>query len=933
MSIRHLSHFFAPGSIAVLGASEKRNSLGGVVVRNLLSGGYAGTVHAVNPKGYADVHGVPCFKSVAALPEVPDLAVVCTGASTVPRQVSLLGKKGVKAALVLVGGLARVKAKGRFGSTLMFAESLLGTGEGKTLRDATAKAAARYGIRIMGPNCIGVMVPSHKLNASYSHLDIGPGKVAFVGQSGVLGLALIDWACGRGIGFSHLLTLGDSVDVDTADVIDYLAGDRGTKAILLHIERLLSVRKFISSVRAASRSKLVLAIKSARVPQTQDFAEAVAPGLGDGDIVYDAALRRAGVLRVERTDELFDALDTLTRAKPLRGERLAILCNGLGPNILAADRLIRSGGKLASLSAETSQALSGFLPSFWRGRNPIDLNADATPERYARAFQTVSADPGIDAILLIHVPTLLAPSDQTAAAVSPIADAAPQHVFTCWMGQESAQHGRKIFDTRAIPTFATPDQAIDAFMHLVNYHRNRELLHETPPSLVSDDSPDPMPVWAIVGRARRERRAYLMPDETDAVLRAYGVPMADGFFARTVKALLELSAGLQPPFALKIIHEAHCPPFSYVRSTGVPWRGVALDLSSTKELESAARNLQRHLEAGVPGSRMLGFVLQRMRRGLHSLKLNLGVTRDEVFGPLIFFGIGGDAASHIGERGVALPPLNLALARHLVDSSHLAPLLNEHSIDPDNDRGTLCRVLVQLSRLVVDVPVIRGVEICPLLLNREGVVGVEASIDLGPRAELAIQPYPEELRESIELPRSRRSVELRPIRGEDEPAHQEFANHLSPESIRYRFFQYRTRMSHLEFARLTQIDYAREMAFIASARKHDGGSETLGVVRAHTDPDNVSGEVAVIVRDDLRGEGLGRILMKKMIDYCTKRGTLEMVGTVLPENLPMLRLAEHLGFTSRYDEDEESVLIRLALNEPMDDWQRERLKGGSSITF
>ncbi len=849
MTVRYMQRFFEPQSIAVIGASERPNSLGGVVLENLLASGFKGRLFAVNPKGGRSVFNTPCFPDVDSLDETPDLAVVCTSPRRIPAIVDELGRKGVRAVMILMGGLSTLtqNRNGLIRQAIELSQDLLGLAldSGKTLKEATWEAAQPFDMRIMGPNCMGTIVPRHQLNASYAHTMVPDGNVAFVGQSGVLSLAIMDWALGRGLGFSYLTSVGDSLDVEIADVLEYLADDTQTRAILLHVEEIQSGRRFVSALRAAARSKLVVVMKSRRV---RESGAQPGPELLDNDVVHDAVFQRAGVLRVDRSDELFNALETLTRMRRLFGDRLAIVCNGIGPALLAVDRLVMSGGKLAPLSAETQAELAESLLIPASVNNPVDISAAATPELFCAALELLNADPGTDAILMLHVPTRIAPALETAEAVVPRVRKMLKPVLTCWLGMETAHAARTACDEADVSTFDSPEQAVDAFMHMAEYRRNQSLLDQNArsPDGLEIGEAEKGSLWALIGQAKSEDRERLTPSESLDVIAA---------------------------------------------------AGVGIDRGSRSEAELAVA----------------------------SLRTEMGVTRSPVFGPLLYLGTGEDSASARSQRRVGLPPLNLNLAHMLVESTAIGSEIDELTADPQAIRDSLAEILVRLGQLIIEVPAIAEVAMTPLIAGRAQALVADASITLGPRRETAITPYPEELEETIRLSPSGGDIVLRPIRGEDAPAHAAFALRQSPESIRYRFFGPRSGFTQHELAQFTQIDYAREMAFIAAAGNADGESETLGVVRAWTDPDNISAEFAVIVDDSMRGEGLGHALMRKIIDYARQQGTLEIRGTVLSDNTPMRKLATRLGFRSHYSPADQAHVISLRLHEPTDAWQRERL--------
>lgn len=910
LSTKYLKRFFKPKSIAVFGASERENSMGGVVLQNLLESGYQGKLMAVNKRAYDSVFGVPCYAGLSKLPEMPELAIICSPPESVADIVRKLGAHMVKAAMILTGGLSR--------ST---------EARGNCLRDEIRDAAKPYGIRILGPDCMGLLVSGQNMNASYSHVNIKKGKVSYVGQSGLLGTAMIDWANGQEIGFSHFMTLGDGVDVDLPSIVDYLAQDPYTQAILLQIDHLIgSSRSFVSALRAASRNKLVLVLKSDFVFK-EEASLPLAAGIHDEDLVYDAALRRAGVVRVETSDQLFNALETLSRMKPMRGERLALVCNGMGPNALATDQLHKTGGELAELTEETIAALREVLPDHWNLKNPIDLHADATPARFAEATRILTKDKNVDAVLVTHAPTRLAPGLETADEIIKVVRNTPRNILTCWMGRSTAIESRNRFNAAGVTTFVTPEEAVDAFMHMVEFRRNQEVMKQTPAPFVEQNSQNHRHAKALIAAALDEGRKYLTHAEACDLLDQYDIPVSHTHYAADIDGVVALAQKLGGSVAVKAMHQENVYPFNYDQKSHLRWKDLALDLYSVNEAKHAATQLAYRMHERFPNDELMGFCVQQMKRGFQSVQINMGITRDPTFGPLLVFGAGGYAVDVLADRQVMLPPLNLSLARELVMRSRVYAILKENSDQLERDMEQLCELLIKLSQMVVELPHLQGLEINPLLLNKRGVLAVDVAVSLGEPSVLAISPYPEHLTEQIVLKKSGRNAEVRAIRGEDEPNHLEFYNQLSPESIRLRYFYSRGIPTHQELANWTQIDYDREMAFIVTAPRLDGsGWETLGVVRAVTDPDNVRAEFSVVIRDDLQGEGLGVILMQKAIDYCKARGTLLLMGSTLTSNKGMQGLAQKLGFKNSYNMEEDVVEMEMMLNEPVEDWQIYRLQ-------
>jgi acetyltransferase len=864
----------------------------------------------INSSEYAQVHGIECVSKVSKMPFSPDLAIVCTPPETVPGLVKQLGKAGVKTAMVLTGGLSRTHSKS--GRPLMY-----------SVRDAAKKS----GIRILGPNTIGIMVPSQNLNATYAHMGVLPGKIAFIGQSGTIASTVIDWAFSRGIGFSHFLTLGDSMDIDPDDLIDYLAQDRSTKAILFHFETINNPSRFISAVRAASRGKLVIGVKSGRVPESQWETNVLPDGIVNGDDIYEAVMRRAGILRVQGLDEMFDALETLTRMKPIKQEHLVILCNGFGPGVLAVDKLASLGGELTELSPETIEAFKQLLPPYWTKRNPIDLDYDASPTRYEQALTILEKDLSVSNVLVMFAPSLTEDSLQIADTIVNKANKSRLNIFTCWLGKSTIREARHAFFDSGIPTFSSPEKAVKAFMHQVNHNRTQKLLRETPSSYV-DHMQDRSHARNLVANAVRQGHKTLSNEEARQVIADYGIPAVKTWYCDNVEEVIEIYKQVSGAINITLLHEQASYPFLEEKTGRGRYKATLRRLNDEDVIRTSCQLLFDQYQEHFRNSGFLGYAVHASHQHIGGLGFSLGITRDPVFGPLVVCGAAGASVNVMSDRHIALPPLNMVLAKDLLRQTHMYKLLKEYSYQPEKDIHAVCETLITLSQIVIDIPQIRGLEILPLLFDRKSAVAVDVAIDLGEAARLSIQPYPEHLCEWIVLPRSRRRVELRPVKGEDEPTHVDFHMKLSPESIRFRFFHYRKSFSHDELVQMVQIDYDREMVFIATAAttaEENAPEETLGVVRVWTDADNLQCEFAVIVRDDMKGEKLGLRLMNKMIDYCRNRGTIEMIGSVLPDNGPMLGLARKLGFKVEYNEDEEVMDLRLPLNSPSDDWERETI--------
>ena len=891
MSVRNLESLFRPGSIAVVGASDRPLSIGQVVMRNLLNGGFKGPILPVNPK-HRSIGGVLSYPDIASLPLTPDLAVICTPPAPVPEIIDALGRRGTKGAAVITAGMRSLKAS-----------------DGRTLQQAMLDAARPHTLRILGPNSVGLLVPGVGLNASFAHMAADDGRIAFVSQSGALCTVVLDWAKTQGIGFSHFISLGDSADVDFGDVIDFLASDGRTRAILLYVESIGHARKFLSAARAAARNKPIIAIKAGRNPLASKAAASHTGALAGGDEVYSAAFRRAGIVRVDSTEELFEAVETLARSRRLAGERLAILTNGGGPGVMAVDALIAHGGQLAELSPATLIALDKALPGTWSRSNPVDIIGDAGAERYAAALDALFRDDNVDALLVMHSPVAVLPAMEPAKVVIDAAKRTDKNVLTCWLGGATVGPARKAFAEAGIPTFETPGSAVRAFIHLMEYRRTQDMLLETPPAVPKEFSPDVGAARRVIADALAAGRNLLTEPEAKDVLAAFGVPVVETVTAANIEAAVAAADRLGYPVALKILS----PDITHKTDVG----GVALDLETSAALRRAAAAMRERIGQLRPDAKVAGFTVQRMARRPRAHELIVGAATDPIFGPVVLFGHGGTAVEVIRDRAVALPPLNMGLSAELISRTRIARLLAGVRDYPAVDMAALQLVLVQVSQLIADLPEIVELDINPLYSDDKGVIALDARIRVERTSikgadRFAIRPYPQKLAETVTLLNGRR-VMLRPIRPEDEPAHSEFFGRLSPDDIRFRFFGLVRSLPHSEMARFTQIDYDREMAFVAVVAEPDAPPETLGVVRTVTDPDNQRAEFAIIVRSDIKGQGLGYHLMRKMIDYCRSRGTQLMVGQVMRENKRMQALAHDLGFEANPLAEGDAIEVRLDL--------------------
>ncbi len=893
MTIHNLDYLFRPSSVALFGASERRGSVGATVAANLLAGGFNGPIWFVNPK-YEQVQGRPCYASVEALPGTPDLAVVAIPPQAVPGLIAAVGNKGCRAAIVLTAGI-----------------------EGE-LETKMLQAARPHGLRILGPNCIGLLLGGSGLNASFSHTAPIPGDLAMVSQSGALLTSVLDWANGRQIGFSLMASVGNMADIDFGDMLDYLAGDVSSKAVLLYMEGIKHAPKFMSAARRAARSKPVIVIKTGRHETAAKAAASHTGALAGSDKVYDAAFRRAGVLRVPDLDELFIAAEIADRIGALQGEHLTILTNGGGAGVLAADALADENGELTKLSDETKAKLDAVLPPTWSGANPVDIIGDAGADRYRQAMSALLAEPETEAVLVMNCPQALASSEDTARAVIEAVNEKRQAgrrvpVVTNWLGAQAAAKARELFAENDIPTFETPRQAVRGFMHLVHYSRAQKELMRAPPMLPRQLSFDSEAAQKQIDRVLAAGRSMMTEPEAKRLLQAYGVPIVPAYEAKTPgevhlaarEILKEYSA-----VVLKIISD----DISHKSDVG----GVRLDITSAERAAKAAEEMIERIGKARPDARIEGISVQPMIHGKLAHELIIGMSEDATFGPVIMFGAGGTAVEVVKDTAMALPPLDLKLAQDLIRETRISRLLRGYRDRPAADMDAIALTLVKISYLVAQHPEIRELDINPLRADDTGVIALDARVVLAdtartPRAPMAIRPYPHEWEKTITLD-SFGDVLIRPIRPDDEHLYETMIQRMDQNDLRLRFFSPQRHLSRKFLARLTQIDYGREIAFVALSPAEE---DMLGVARFFADPDYRQAEYAVMTRSDMKGRGLGWQLMRHLIDYAKAEGLERLYGSVLSENITMLRMCRELGFQTRHDPDDPSIFqVELALKSP-----------------
>jgi acetyltransferase len=883
MTTRNLDALFAPRAIALVGASNQPGSIGAVLARNLMESGFAGPVLAVNPHETA-IRSSLSYRRLEDLPAAPDLAVIATPPPTVPALTAQLARMGCRAAVVISAGFGEAG------------------GAGADLKRQMLEAARPSLMRIVGPNCLGVISPATGINASFAQLTPKAGPLALVAQSGAITTAALDWADARGYGFSRIVTLGDMADVDFGDALDFLALDEATRGVVLYVESVTEARKFMSAARAVGRTKLVAVIKAGRSAAGARAALSHTGALAGADAVYDAAFRRSGLLRVYELRELFDAVTTLSSASRVRGDRLAIVSNGGGAGVLAVDALEARGGRLAELAPQTLAALGAALPAAWSKGDPVDILGDAGPDRYAAALAAVFADPGVDAVLALNCPTAVTDSTAAAEAVLKVVverKSGPP-VLTSWLGAASPAEARAKFAAAHVPTHETPDEAVQAFMHLAEHARNQRLLTEAPSAGGAGEAPRRADARQIVATALSQGRELLSDAEAKAVLGAYGVPVLATRTARTPDKAEAIAQEIGGPTALKILS----PDITHKSDVG----GVALGLAPASVRTSAQAMLER-VAAAAPKARIEGFMVQPMAAKPGAHELIVGLATDPTFGPIVLFGAGGTAVEVLGDRQIGLPPLSEPLALDMIDRTRISKLLAGYRDRPPADVAAIADVLVRLGELVTDLPAIAELDINPLLADETGVIALDARVRVAPgeRPAPAIRPYPAELVHAAEI--GGETLQIRAVHPDDAPRLADLVGRTDPEDVRLRFRAGLKRLPEAWGARLSQLDYDREIALGAI----DGEGRFLGVARLAGDPAGETAEFALLVQTDHQRRGLGGALMQDLIAYARRRGYRVIWGAVARDNARMLELAHALGFQSAPGAEPAELRVSLTL--------------------
>ncbi|MGO9112222.1 MAG: GNAT family N-acetyltransferase [Thermoguttaceae bacterium] len=882
MSIRNLDKIFDPQRIAVIGANETATSVGYTVFRNLSASDYQGVVYPVNPR-FEAVQGIPAYKDIESVPAVVDLAVICTAAPIVPEIVRSCGEKGIPGIVILSAGFREAGQSGR------------------ELEGAIRHEQRKFdGMRIVGPNCLGIIVPRLHLNASFAAMTPAPGHIGFISQSGALCTSVLDWAMDEGIGFSHFVSVGNMLDVSMGDLIDYLGSATETRSIILYIESIGEAREFLSAARAFARTKPIVAYKAGRFPESAQAAASHTGAMAGVDAVYEAAFQRAGIERILEIDDMFDCAELLARQLSPKSDRLAIVSNAGGPGVMTTDALIARGGRLAALAPETIEELNQFLPECWSHGNPVDLVGDAPPERFSRALETVLKDKNVDAALVILTPLAMTDATATARAVANVATQARKPVLAAWMGSRVVREGIQVLNAMGVPTYKTPAKAVQAFLHLVSYARNLTILHETPRDLPIEFGLDRRQRRTAFQALLAEGRDVLSESLSKALLESYEIPVTRPHAARTADEAVQAAEGLGYPVVVKI----ESPQISHKTEVD----GVILNLPNSAAVCAAFQQITARARQMRPDAEIAGVTVQKMIGYANSFELILGTKRDPVFGPVIMVGMGGVAAEVFQDRALGLPPLNDVLARRMLESLKSWPLLRGYRGKPGGNIDRLIEIIMRFSYLVADYPEIQELDINPLLVTPEAVIALDARVvvdrqppgrtpvgrEVRPYSHLAIQPYPEEYVTQRKL-KDGTVVALRPIKPEEEPLWHDLLTNCSTQSRWFRFNYVFKQTTHEMASRYCYIDYDRELAIVAEVEEQ-GERKLIGIGRLVADVDHQVAEYAVIVVDRWQGRGLGGLLTDYCLELAKKWGVKQVVAEIAKDNSRMLATFRNRGF-------------------------------------
>lgn len=874
MGPHYLNRFFTPKSVAIVGASERPESVGYRLLLNMQEAEFKGGLYPVNNKR-EQILGLKAYPDLNSVPEDLDLVVISTPAPTVPAVMRQCGEKGVNSVIIITAGF------GELGE------------EGHRLQQEVLDIAHRYSIRIIGPNCLGVARPSGFLNATFGDGVIQDGNLALLSQSGAVCTAILDWAKSQDIGFSTVVSMGGAADIDFGEVLDYLATDTKTTGILMYVEGIRDARRFLSGLKAAARLKPVVLIKSGRHEAGIKAAMSHTGAMVGGDNVFNAAIARAGVVRVYSISELFSAARVLANNYDVTQDRLAIITNAGGPGVMSTDRAEDVGIRMAELSEESLHALNEVLPVHWSHANPVDILGDATSERYKQSLDICLKDDNIDGVLAILTPQAMTNPTEVAEFIIEGAKNSKKPVLAAWTGGAKVEEGRKLFANSNVAHFNTPEVAVDAFGFLANYAQNQILLKQIPSPSDERAEPDVKGARLIIERVLAEGRDVLTAQEAKAILAAFHIPVNQTVKVTSAKDAMIAAETLRFPVVLKI----NMPEFSHKSDIG----GVRLNISSVEEISRHFSEMEHTIKSKYPEIKEVGMTVEGMFKSDSGRELMIGVVRDPVFGPAISFGLGGTMVEILKDNAVALPPLNAYMVEQMISKTKAAKYLQKFRNLPPANKEALVDVLLNISEMVSELPEILELDINPLIVDANGAIAVDARIkaqtshQLSRYAHMAIHPYPHELTQRY-LTASGANVTIRPIRPEDAKMEKDFVSRLSEKTKYFRYHQALQELTSEMLVRFTQIDYDKEMAFVAVTDDPDLPDE-LGVGRYSVNPDGTSVEFAIVVADDCQRLGIGSKLMRTLMQTAKDKGMLFFEAEVLKDNVPTLEMVKKLGFS------------------------------------
>ena len=881
----NLDKIFNPRSVAIVGASDEEGTVGYALVRNLIDLKFEGKVYPVNIRK-PEILGLKAYPSVEQILEPIDLAVIATPAQTVPDVLEQCGKTGILGIVIISAGFKEIGP------------------EGKALEEKITEIKKRYSLRIIGPNCLGVLRPSNSLNVTFLNKMPKPGNIAFISQSGALGSAILDWAMHENIGFSNFVSIGSMIDVDFGDLIDYFGTDPKTKSILMYIEGLSDARKFMSAARHFARTKPIIVVKTGKFSESAKAAASHTGSLTGEDSIYDKAFKRAGIVRVDEIADLFNCAEVLGTQPLPRGPNLAIITNAGGPGVMATDAIIARGGKMAQLSPQTMETLKGALPSFWSHGNPIDILGDAKADRYKTTMEACLNDENVDGILIIYTAQAVGNPVEIANAITELVKSRTYHnktIVTSFMGYGAVEEANRVLSQNSIPTYSTPEQAVKTYMYMYEYKSNLELLYQTPEELPVDIAPPRRPLMVIMRNVANEGREILNEFEAKTFLEYYNFPVVKTKIAHTADQAATIAQQIGYPVAMKILS----PQIVHKTEAG----GVVLDINNETELREAYEHVIQRVKEYDSNAEILGVTIQQMikKRGHEVI---IGAKTDPLFGPVILFGMGGVGVELFKDFSLGLPPLNQTLVRRIMEETKVYELLKGYRNVPPADLKLLEEIMILFSQMLVDFPQLKEVDINPLFINEREAYTFDARIvidrdkvfkQLEPHRHLVITPYPKKY-ETVWKLRDGRTVLLRPIKPEDEPLWIEMFQNFSEESIRYRFFQIIKDTPHETRVRYCNIDYDREIAIVPELTEN-GKRKILGVARVSLEPDGKTGEIAFIVADPWHELGLGTKLVDYAIEICKDMKVEKLYAIMLPDNFRAISLMKKMGFITKYMED------------------------------